>query len=771
MSSNTATTEKQKKKTVKKTTKKTTNNKTTTEKSSFTPSCMSLFSGLGGDSLGMQNAGGKMVAYNEINPLFCDSHDLNFPDCKRIEHEGTLDITKIPDATFLQYANSIDILFAGFPCFVAGTPVLTKRGYLPIERVSLQDTLLTHNHSFQKIINIQTKKYNGTSFDIRLKHHANNVTCTSEHPFFVRSKTTSWDPSVKRKVNSFSTPTWKPASQLTSTDYFGMVINQESTIPQFVFHQKTNAYTGTDKKIILNKKDQWFLLGYFVGDGWIEDTKKPDGRHMHKIRFAIANKDEEYILSRISTILPITDKKCSTGLCKKYGCSHFVWYHIFQMFGKYAHGKFIPEWVQDAPTHFIQSFLEGYLYADGCIKKSGVVSYTTVSHPLALGIQRLYLKLGHIFSIHKTVRPRETTIQGRVVCQRDTYCVSGILDKKRPCSSFIEDGYVWYAPSTIQQHTLQDTCVYNFEVEHDNSYIVNNCVVHNCQGFSHAGKKMDNDPRNTLFREFLRVTQLIKPSLIIGENVKGLLSRKTTSGEPYIDVIVSEFQKLGYSVQYKVLRADDYGVPQKRERLIILGTLPNPDKQIDWKPSFPEPTLDNPNLRNIVKYDMSNTLKVDDALFDGIPDECILINMDDNQTYQDNNDAHPYLVSKVFATGDNLSYGGKTHEHLFSFGKRISPIHCEIVDIRQCCKTVICSYDHQPRFFVPIRNPSGSFLRVLLPDELKQIQGFPANYKMLGNWKQKVTQIGNAVPPPLVQHVVQNILNPPNPTDSNTKDA
>ena len=91
---------------------------------------------------------------------------------------------------------------------------------------------------------------------------------------------------------------------------------------------------------------------------------------------------------------------------------------------------------------------------------------------------------------------------------------------------------------------------------------------------------MDNDPRNTLFREFLRVTQLIKPSLIIGENVKGLLSRKTTSGEPYIDVIVSEFQKLGYSVQYKVLRADDYGVPQKRERLIILGTLPNPDKQL-----------------------------------------------------------------------------------------------------------------------------------------------------------------------------------------------
>jgi DNA (cytosine-5)-methyltransferase 1 len=95
------------------------------------------------------------------------------------------------------------------------------------------------------------------------------------------------------------------------------------------------------------------------------------------------------------------------------------------------------------------------------------------------------------------------------------------------------------------------------------------------------------------------------------------------------------------------------------------------------------------------------------------------------------------------------------------------------VDIRQCCKTVICSYDHQPRFFVPIRNPSGSFLRVLLPDELKQIQGFPADYQIVGNWKQQVTQIGNAVPSPLIQHVVQHILNGGADTDAddNTKET
>jgi DNA (cytosine-5)-methyltransferase 1 len=95
---------------------------------------------------------------------------------------------------------------------------------------------------------------------------------------------------------------------------------------------------------------------------------------------------------------------------------------------------------------------------------------------------------------------------------------------------------------------------------------------------------------------------------------------------------------------------------------------------------------------------------------------------------------------------------------LFSFGKRDSPIHCEIVDIRQAAKTIICSYDHQPRFFVPLQNASGSYLRMLLPDELKQIQGFPADYKVLGSVKEQITQIGNAVPPPLIKSIVENII-------------
>ena len=73
---------------------------------------ISLFSGLGGDSLGMTQAGCKIIAYNELKPVFCNSHDANFPDSERICDEKTNDISKLPDSCFEKYNGKTDILFA-----------------------------------------------------------------------------------------------------------------------------------------------------------------------------------------------------------------------------------------------------------------------------------------------------------------------------------------------------------------------------------------------------------------------------------------------------------------------------------------------------------------------------------------------------------------------------------------------------------------------------------------------------------------------------------
>jgi DNA (cytosine-5)-methyltransferase 1 len=268
-----------------------------------------------------------------------------------------------------------------------------------------------------------------------------------------------------------------------------------------------------------------------------------------------------------------------------------------------------------------------------------------------------------------------------------------------------------------------------------------------CQGFSNAGKKKVDDPRNTLFREFLRTAKLIEPDYIIGENVKGLLSRKTSDNRKYIDIIVEEFEKIDYKVKYKVFKTHLYGVPQKRERLIIFGIKKHLNKEVQ----FPEELVTTPNLKDIIKFNMSGSIKVSKEDFDmtKIPKECILTDMENDDT---GDNPHPYLKCK--AKEKNTEYKGKVHKTLLSFSKRDSPIHCEIIDIRNPCKTIICTYNHQPRFFVPLQNKNGYYLRCILPIELKQIQGFPIDFEICGSIKEQIVQIGNAVPPPLIEQII-----------------
>lgn len=104
----------------------------------------------------------------------------------------------------------------------------------------------------------------------------------------------------------------------------------------------------------------------------------------------------------------------------------------------------------------------------------------------------------------------------------------------------------------------------------------------------------------------------------------------------------------------------------------------------------------------------------------------------------------------------------KAGEKLLSCSKRVSPVHSEIIDLDKPSKTIICTYDHQPRLLVGLKaRDGGRYVRTLMPDELKQIQGFPPTYTLLGNRKEQVVQIGNAAPPALVQgvsHVLRSFL-------------
>jgi DNA (cytosine-5)-methyltransferase 1 len=273
-----------------------------------------------------------------------------------------------------------------------------------------------------------------------------------------------------------------------------------------------------------------------------------------------------------------------------------------------------------------------------------------------------------------------------------------------------------------------------------------------CQGFSQAGNKKADDPRNTLFREFLRATKLINPDYIIGENVKGLLTRKDPNNRLFIDIIKEEFKTLGYNLHIKVMRASNYSIPQNRDRLIIVGIKDSIQKDFH----FPEEeSNENLNLFDIITFTMEGTIKIekDDFDMDSIPTECIIKDLQNTE-----NEMNPHPNLKLLSKDKDYEYKGKVFPRRIHFGKRI-PVGGEIIDIRKPINTIISTYSRQPRFFVPQQNKNGYYLRVLTPTELKQLQGFPKDYKINGTINQQIIQIGNAVPPPLIEKVVNNLIN------------
>jgi DNA (cytosine-5)-methyltransferase 1 len=268
-----------------------------------------------------------------------------------------------------------------------------------------------------------------------------------------------------------------------------------------------------------------------------------------------------------------------------------------------------------------------------------------------------------------------------------------------------------------------------------------------CQSYSNAGKKNKDDPRGQLYLHFVRAINDTNPKVIIMENVKGLLTRKTTDGTLFIDTILGSFSN--YNLIYKIFKCSDLGIPQDRERLIILGIR----KDLGVIPVFPENPKIKCDLTNIVKFDTFGMMEVPEIIFKDIPDECILTDLDNEDV---ENNVHPYLRKRLVET--DVHFNGKfISEYGFSFGKRISPVHCEIIDIRKPCKTIICTYEHAPRLFVAIKNKNGHFLRPLNVNELKQIQGFGVNYIIQGSIKKQIIQIGNAVPSGLIKAVVLKV--------------
>ena len=295
-----------------------------------------------------------------------------------------------------------------------------------------------------------------------------------------------------------------------------------------------------------------------------------------------------------------------------------------------------------------------------------------------------------------------------------------------------------------------------------------------CQGFSHAGKKKHDDARNELVHEFARVARVVQPEWIIGENVKGLLSRngKDPHGpadaplRPVIDIIRDLFERNGYRITYKVIDVTEIGVPQHRKRLIIVGHRGTQYPHMPWKSLAPASTRPRTSVRAFLDSHLRGAMEIPPLYKPQEQPEYYWVPTAETEP---TGAPHTNLVrlaggvrnpskqerdTDPSLTGQIIEPAG-----LISYGVRKGGYHGMILNPDAACNTIISNYNLCPRLFVGLYNPTTRkyYARCMTPKELGQIQGFPADYRWQGDEKEQIAQIGNAVPPPLAERIVRSL--------------
>ena len=235
-----------------------------------------------------------------------------------------------------------------------------------------------------------------------------------------------------------------------------------------------------------------------------------------------------------------------------------------------------------------------------------------------------------------------------------------------------------------------------------------------CQGFSVANTKRNVlDERNKLYLQYIRILKDKKPKFFVAENVKGILS---IGHGAVIKAIINDFSEAGYNVTYKMLNAADYGVPQTRQRVIIVGV--RKDLNIDFE--FPKPTHSKNGENGLPKW-----ISVAEA-FKDIPDP----DGPDADAVPNNE----YSKYKVLLNG--------------YLGKRP-------VDSNKPAPTVTARGDRKGGVVV-LPHPSGN--RRMTIRELATIQSFPLDFTFQGKRTDCYRQIGNAVPVLLAETIAKAVL-------------
>ena len=508
---------------------------------------LDLFSGIGGFSLGLQRTGGfETVAFCEIDPFCRKVLAKHWPGVPCFE-----DITKL-DKEALDKFGQIDVICGGFPCFVAGTLIETSDGLRPIEELQIGDEVRTHNNRFQKIYS--TMKRDAPIFEVDIKGSI-PTQVTGEHPYLVRRLTDSRSSRGGKVVHAFSNPEWVKAKDLDESCYVGMPLD----IPdQTLRTWESEAF--------------WYLIGRWLGDGWIVDHKRtskiPQGHRGSRINSQVwkaiictSHEDAPILKEHIQEAgYHATEAKERTTT--KFHISSMSLVKFLEPFGRGADKKKVPGYVFRAPIDLQKAIFRGWIDSDG-YENDKMICGTTVSKELAGGMARI---ARNAYRMPVTIRlakiPDKTTIEGRIVSQKPFYQVRLWKTSRSIC--LWEENVCWQKVRYVHELNTIKT-VYNISVVEDETYIANESIVHNCQDISCAGKGAGiHAERSGLWWEMLRTVRLVRPRFVLVENVAALLNRG-------LDEVLGSLAESGYDAEWTCLRASDVGAPHRRERVFLVA--------------------------------------------------------------------------------------------------------------------------------------------------------------------------------------------------------
>lgn len=262
-----------------------------------------------------------------------------------------------------------------------------------------------------------------------------------------------------------------------------------------------------------------------------------------------------------------------------------------------------------------------------------------------------------------------------------------------------------------------------------------------CQGMSLSGPRKFEDPRNKLYLSYIRLVEEIRPRAFVIENVPGLVG---LFGGQIKDSIIEKFTAMGYDIQYKILCAADYGVPQNRKRVVFVGmkkgsfSYPNP---FDYTVTCSMALSDLPPIEEGIGEEQ--------AQYETEPQNEYQKLMRERSKFVKNHIAavHSDKVKKIISlVPDGGNYKNLPEEYINSRN-----FHVAWTRFASDKPAPTIDTGHRHHFHY-------KYNRVPTVRECARLQSFPDDFIFLGNKTQQFRQVGNAVPPLLAEAIAKSLM-------------